>query len=203
MKGMATHSSILAWRIPWTEMPGELQSMVLQKSDTTEWLTLINTVLVQFMVLKFNIHLKFVFCFMYFIYSVFPVFFWSLPFSFGSFYSHVFQTHWSLSWSCPVCWWAHQKHSSFQLQGFYFLAFFHRIATFLLTLPICASMLSTFSARTLSISFIVILNFLSDNFRMPAISEFGPEAYFVFQIVFLAFSMPFSFSVESKTWCIG
>ena len=24
---MATHSSILAWRIPWTEEPGELQSM--------------------------------------------------------------------------------------------------------------------------------------------------------------------------------
>ena len=26
-KGMATHSSILAWRIPWTEKPGRLQSM--------------------------------------------------------------------------------------------------------------------------------------------------------------------------------
>jgi len=25
--GMATHSSILAWRIPWTEEPGGLQSM--------------------------------------------------------------------------------------------------------------------------------------------------------------------------------
>ena len=31
---MATHSSILAWRIPWTEGPGELQSMGLQKSHT-------------------------------------------------------------------------------------------------------------------------------------------------------------------------
>ena len=30
-KGMATHSSILAWRIPWTEKPGGLQSMRLQK----------------------------------------------------------------------------------------------------------------------------------------------------------------------------
>ena len=29
-KGMATCSSILAWRIPWTEEPGGLQSMVLQ-----------------------------------------------------------------------------------------------------------------------------------------------------------------------------
>ena len=26
-EGMATHSSILAWRIPWTEEPGELQYM--------------------------------------------------------------------------------------------------------------------------------------------------------------------------------
>ena len=37
-KEMATHSSILAWRIPWTEEPGGLQSMGLQESDRTEWL---------------------------------------------------------------------------------------------------------------------------------------------------------------------
>ena len=30
-KGMATHSNILAWRIPWTEEPGGLQSMGLQR----------------------------------------------------------------------------------------------------------------------------------------------------------------------------
>ena len=30
-KIMATHSSILAWRIPWTEEPGRLQSMGLQR----------------------------------------------------------------------------------------------------------------------------------------------------------------------------
>ena len=30
-KGMATHSKILAWRVPWTEEPGRLQSMGLQK----------------------------------------------------------------------------------------------------------------------------------------------------------------------------
>ena len=30
-KGMATHSSILAWRISWTEEPGELQSMGSKK----------------------------------------------------------------------------------------------------------------------------------------------------------------------------
>ena len=33
-KGMATHSSILAWRIPWTEEPGGLQFMGLQKNWT-------------------------------------------------------------------------------------------------------------------------------------------------------------------------
>ena len=30
-KEMATHSSILAWRIPWTEEPGRLQTMGLQR----------------------------------------------------------------------------------------------------------------------------------------------------------------------------
>ena len=30
-KGMATHSSTLAWRIPWTEEPGGLQSMGSQR----------------------------------------------------------------------------------------------------------------------------------------------------------------------------
>ena len=30
----ATHASILAWRIPWTEEPGRLQSIGLQKSQT-------------------------------------------------------------------------------------------------------------------------------------------------------------------------
>ena len=33
-KEMTTHSSILAWKIPWTEEPGRLQSMGLQKSQT-------------------------------------------------------------------------------------------------------------------------------------------------------------------------
>ena len=34
-KDMATHSSILAWRIPWTEEPCRLQSMGSQESDMT------------------------------------------------------------------------------------------------------------------------------------------------------------------------
>ena len=34
-KEMVTHSSILAWRIPWTEEPDRLQSTGSQESDTT------------------------------------------------------------------------------------------------------------------------------------------------------------------------
>ena len=34
--GMATHSRILAWRIPWTEEPGGLQSMGSQRVGHTE-----------------------------------------------------------------------------------------------------------------------------------------------------------------------
>ena len=37
-KEIATHSSILAWRIPWAEEPGGLQSSVRKESDTTEQL---------------------------------------------------------------------------------------------------------------------------------------------------------------------
>ena len=37
---MATHSNILAWKIPWTEEPSRLQSMGGKESDMTEQLTL-------------------------------------------------------------------------------------------------------------------------------------------------------------------
>ena len=36
-KEMATHSSALAWRIPWTEEPVGLQSMVSQELDMTNY----------------------------------------------------------------------------------------------------------------------------------------------------------------------
>ena len=39
-KGMATHSTILAWKIPWTEEPDELQSMGSQRVNTPEAHTL-------------------------------------------------------------------------------------------------------------------------------------------------------------------
>ena len=38
-KGMATHFSVLAWRIPWTEESGRLQSMGSQELDVTELLS--------------------------------------------------------------------------------------------------------------------------------------------------------------------
>ena len=38
-KGMAIHSSILAWRIPWTEEAGGLQSVTFKELDMTEWVT--------------------------------------------------------------------------------------------------------------------------------------------------------------------
>ena len=38
-KGKATHSSIPAWRVPWTEEPGGLQSMGSKESDMTERLS--------------------------------------------------------------------------------------------------------------------------------------------------------------------
>ena len=46
-KEMAPHSSTLAWKIPWTEKPGRLQSMGRKESDTTERL-------------HFHFHLKFI-----------------------------------------------------------------------------------------------------------------------------------------------
>ena len=42
-KGMATHSSILAWRVPWTEEPGRLQSMGLQSWTQLKQLSTLGT----------------------------------------------------------------------------------------------------------------------------------------------------------------
>ena len=39
---MATHSSILAWRIPWTEEPGGLQSRGLQRDMTEQLSTIVD-----------------------------------------------------------------------------------------------------------------------------------------------------------------
>ena len=50
-KGMATHSSILVWRVPQTEEPNRLQSMGRKESDTTEQLTHTHTHIVILFVL--------------------------------------------------------------------------------------------------------------------------------------------------------
>ena len=42
-KGLAAHSSVLAWKIAWTEEPGRLQSMWSKELDTTEQLRTHNT----------------------------------------------------------------------------------------------------------------------------------------------------------------
>ena len=49
---MVTHSGILAWRIPWTEEPGKLQSWCGKDWDMTEQLTLYFT----FLCRKFDPH---------------------------------------------------------------------------------------------------------------------------------------------------
>ena len=38
-KGMATHSTVVSWKMPWTEKSGGLQSMGSQRVNTTERLT--------------------------------------------------------------------------------------------------------------------------------------------------------------------
>ena len=44
-KEMAIHSSTIAWKIPWTEEPGRLQPMELQRvGHTTEWLYLLSQI---------------------------------------------------------------------------------------------------------------------------------------------------------------
>ena len=53
-KGMATHSSILVWRIPWTEEPSRLQSMGLQRVEHN-WVTF--TIYIYIHILYIYIHI--------------------------------------------------------------------------------------------------------------------------------------------------
>ena len=46
-EGMATHSTILAWRIPWTEEPNRLQFMDCKESDMTEHTNLVRLLLAE------------------------------------------------------------------------------------------------------------------------------------------------------------
>ena len=61
-EGMATHSSILAQRIPWTEEPGGLQSIGCKESDMaelTEYSTISSLALIIHLVITFNHSNKF------------------------------------------------------------------------------------------------------------------------------------------------
>ena len=50
-KEMATHTNVLAWEIPWTEEPHELQSRGGKESDMTEQLTVYRFWVAQFEVI--------------------------------------------------------------------------------------------------------------------------------------------------------
>ena len=54
-KEMATHSSILAWRIPWTEEPGRLQSMGSQRVRQ-DWATKLNSFILDALSLSLSTH---------------------------------------------------------------------------------------------------------------------------------------------------
>ena len=72
-KGMAIHSSTLAWRIPWTEAAGRLQSMGPQEPDTTEGLSHRHWTSPWLRVLYLWFSAKLMF--------LLTMFFWLLPFS--------------------------------------------------------------------------------------------------------------------------
>ena len=63
-EGMATHSSILTWKIPWTEEPGELWSIGLQKSQTwlSGWITKTGLVLNSYFKCRELIRMKIMHC---------------------------------------------------------------------------------------------------------------------------------------------
>ena len=93
--------------------------------------------------------------------------------------------------SCPVCWWVHQKHSSFLLQCFWFLTFpFDFYFSSLFTLPIYAYILPPFFIRVLNTLILFILNSKSDNFKISAISEPGSDVWFVSSNWFFFFAFP-------------
>ena len=90
-KGRATHSSILAWRIPWTEEPGRLKSMGYKESHMTEQLPLSHLHLMQ-LIIKLYLHLPFCYIYLSLLYLCFSITI-TLPFSVLSTYtleSHIY-----------------------------------------------------------------------------------------------------------------
>ena len=74
-KEMATHSSILAWRIPWSEEPGGLHSMGSQRVGH-DWATSFS---LSFHFNFFYIYLLFFLCVCVFFFNLPEVFFWIFP----------------------------------------------------------------------------------------------------------------------------
>ena len=73
-KEMATHSSVLAWRIPWTEEPGGLQTMESQESDMTKQLNH-QTVAILLTIILYKYLVYFCFVFQTFPFNVIMSFF--------------------------------------------------------------------------------------------------------------------------------
>ena len=56
-EGMATHSSILPWRMPWTEEPGGLQSIGSQRvGHNLEWLSTVQHIYIPYTISSLSIH---------------------------------------------------------------------------------------------------------------------------------------------------
>ena len=80
-KGLATHSSILAWRIPWTEEPGRLESVGSQKNQTqlgdwttkTNWITVLHLLLLYSKVMQ--VYMCVYICMFIFFFIFFPLWF--------------------------------------------------------------------------------------------------------------------------------
>ena len=79
-KGMATHSSILAWIIPWIEEPGGYTPWGLKESDITEWLTLSHTYYCFLYITLFLCSYLFLRYYFFFIFCGFNWAFYKIPF---------------------------------------------------------------------------------------------------------------------------
>ena len=69
---MATHSGILAWKIPWTEKPGSLQVHGVAKSNTTPFKFLFHSG-PYFLLYIQDLYLAIIFCVLYFYWNIIDV----------------------------------------------------------------------------------------------------------------------------------
>ena len=71
-KQVATHSNILAWKMPWTEMPGKLQSMGLQRAghNLNNWAQQLWGIIGDFSIIKARISTNWVIVFAHYLISI-------------------------------------------------------------------------------------------------------------------------------------